>query len=37
VLASFSERYEKVIAENPDAKKEMDLARASVVQRGQII
>jgi hypothetical protein len=35
VLASVGERYEKLIADDPDAKKEMDLVRASMVQTGQ--
>jgi hypothetical protein len=27
VLAPFEERYEKLIADHPDAKKEMDLVK----------
>jgi hypothetical protein len=37
VLASFRERYEKVIASHPDAKKDVGLVQASVVQRGQLV
>jgi hypothetical protein len=37
VLALFDERYEKLIADHPDAKKEMDLVRACIVQIGQLV
>jgi hypothetical protein len=37
VLTSFHERYEKLRVDHPDAKKEMDLVRASVVQREQLV
>jgi hypothetical protein len=37
VLASFRERYEKLIADHPDAKKEMDLVRNSAVQIRQLV
>jgi hypothetical protein len=37
VLPSFDERYEKLIENHPDAKKEMDLARACVVQVVQLV
>jgi hypothetical protein len=37
VLASFRERYEKLIANHLDAKKEMDLVGASMVQIGQLV
>jgi hypothetical protein len=33
----FHERYEKLIADHPDAKKEMDQVRASIVQAGQLV
>jgi hypothetical protein len=36
LLASFHERYEKLMSDHPDAKK-MDLVRASVVQIGQLV
>jgi hypothetical protein len=32
MLASLDKTYERLIADHPDAKKEMDLVRASVVQ-----
>jgi hypothetical protein len=37
VLASFDKRYEKLIADHPDAKKEMDLVRVSIVRTGQLV
>jgi hypothetical protein len=37
VLASFHDSHEKLIADHPDAKKEMNLVRASVVQIGQLV
>jgi hypothetical protein len=37
VLASFHERYEKLIADNLDAKMEVDLVRAYVVQIRQLV
>jgi hypothetical protein len=37
VLALFDERYEKLIADRPDAKKEMDLVRVSVVKVWQLV
>jgi hypothetical protein len=37
VLTSFDVRYEKVIADRPDVKKEVDLVRASLVQIGQLV
>jgi hypothetical protein len=35
VLASFNDINEKLTAAHPDAKKEVDLVRASIVQIGQ--
>jgi hypothetical protein len=37
MLSSFHERYEKLIVDHPDAKKEMDLVRASTVKIGQLV
>jgi hypothetical protein len=37
VLASFSERYAKLTADHPDAKKEMDLVQASILQIEQVV
>jgi hypothetical protein len=37
MLALFDERFEKLIMNNPDAKKEMDLVQASIVQIGQLV
>jgi hypothetical protein len=37
VLASYDEKYEKLIADHPDAKKEIDLVRASISQIGQLV
>jgi hypothetical protein len=37
VLTSFNERYEKLIADHPDTKKEMDLVQASIVQIGHLV
>jgi hypothetical protein len=37
VLASFHDRDKRLIADHPDAKKEMDLVRASIVQIGQLV
>jgi hypothetical protein len=37
VLASLHERYKKLIAGHPDAKKEMYLVRASIVQIEQLV
>jgi hypothetical protein len=37
VLLSFRERYGKLIAGHPEAKKEMDLVRASVVQISKLV
>jgi hypothetical protein len=37
VLASFDDRNEKLTAAHPDAKKEVDLMRASIVQIGQLV
>jgi hypothetical protein len=37
VLASFDERYEKLITDHPDAKKELDLVRGFVVQIWQLV
>jgi hypothetical protein len=37
VLASFDEGYEKLIADHLDAKKDVDLVRASILQRGQLV
>jgi hypothetical protein len=37
LLASFHDRYGKLIADHPDAKKDLDLLRASVAQIGQLI
>jgi hypothetical protein len=36
VLASFHERYKKLRVDHPDAKKEMDLAKASTVKIWQL-
>jgi hypothetical protein len=37
VLASFHERYERLMADSPDVKKDIDLVHASIVQRGQLV
>jgi hypothetical protein len=37
VLAPFDERYEKLMADHPDAKKEVNLVRATIVQIGQLV
>jgi hypothetical protein len=37
ILASFNERYEKLIANHPDTKKEMDPVQAPIVQIGQLV
>jgi hypothetical protein len=37
VLALFNEKYEKLIADHLNAKKERDLVKASVVQVGHIV
>jgi hypothetical protein len=37
VLFSVDERYEKLIADHPDAKKEMYLVGASILQIGQLV
>jgi hypothetical protein len=37
VVPSFDDRYEKLIADHPDVKKEMDLVQTSIVQIGQLV
>jgi hypothetical protein len=37
MLVSFIQRYEKLIADHPDAETKMDLMRAFVVQIGQLV
>jgi hypothetical protein len=37
VLASFGGKYERLITDHLDVKKEMDLVQASVVQIGQLV
>jgi hypothetical protein len=37
MLASLDEGYEQIIADHPDAKKQMDLVLASIVQIGQLV